>query len=151
VAASYAQSQLVPRKPDPADDAATVEAERRPEVVLDVLFEDGLLFLVVANTGEAAAHGVSCRFRRRLRGLGGTEDVSKLPLFEHIAYLGPGREIRTLLDSSAAFFARDEPTRVTVTTWYADGSGRTYTSTVEHELAIYRDLAYVPRKVPPDA
>jgi hypothetical protein len=124
---------------------------RRPEVVLDVVFEDGLLFLAVRNTGDAAALGVSCKFRRRLRGLGGTEDVSKLPLFEHIAYLGPGREIRTLLDSSAAFFAREEPTRVAVTTSYADASGHAYRSTVEHELAIYRDLAYVPRKVQTDA
>jgi hypothetical protein len=141
----------VARRPDPADDAPTGAAERRPEVVLDVVFEDGLLFLVVANTGDAAALGVSCRFRRRLRGLGGTEDVSKLPLFEHIAYLGPRREIRTLLDSSAAFFAREEQTRVAVTMSYADASGRAYKSTVEHELAIYRDLAYVPRKVPSDA
>ena len=141
----------MPGRPDLADDAPTGAAERRPEVVLDVLFEDGLLFLVVANTGDAAAFGVSCKFRRRLRGLGGTEDVSKLPLFEHIAYLGPGREISTLLDSSAAFFAREEPTRVAVTTSYADASGRAYKSTVEHELAIYRDLAYVPREVPSDA
>ena len=141
----------MPRRPDPADDAAPAVAERRPEVVLDVVFEDGLLFLVVANTGDAPALGVSCKFRRRLRGLGGTQDLSKLPLFEHIAYLGPGREIRTLLDSSAAFFARDEPTRVAVTTSYADASGSSYTSAVEHELAIYRDLAYVPRKVPSDA
>ena len=133
----------MPRKPDPADDPPTGAAERR--------LEDGLLFLVVENTGDAAALDVSCKFRRRLRGLGGTEDLSKLPLFEHIAYLGPGREIRTLLDSSAAFFARAEPTRVAVTTSYADASGRAYTSTVEHELAIYRDLAYVPRKVPSDA
>jgi hypothetical protein len=140
----------VPRRPDPADDDATASIERRPEVVLDVVFEDGLLFLVVVNTGDAAALGLSCKFRRRLRGLGGTQDVSKLPLFEHIAYLGPGREIRTLLDSSDAFFARDEPTRVAVTTTYADVSGRSYTTTVEHELAIYRDLAYVTRR-PTDA
>ena len=139
------------RRSDPADDAAPAAAERRPEVALDVVFEDGLLFLVVVNSGDAAALGVSCKFRRRLRGLGGTQDLSKLPLFEHIAYLGPGREIRTLLDSSAAFFGRDEPTRVAVTTTYADEPGRSYTSTVEHELAIYRDLAYLPRKVPSDA
>jgi hypothetical protein len=141
----------MPRTHDPAGDAATMAAVRRPDVVLDVLFEDGLLFLAVANTGDGAAFGVSCKFRRRLRGLGGTEDVSKLPLFEHIAYLGPGREIRTLLDSSAAFFARDEPTRLAVTTTYSDAAGRSYRSAVEHELAIYRDLAYVPRKVPSDA
>jgi len=119
--------------------------------VLEVVFDDGLLFLAVANIGDAPALGVSCRFRRKLRGLGGTQDVSKLPLFRNIAFLGPGREIRTLLDSSAAYFARGEPTQVSVTTSYADGSGRTYRTVVQHDLEIYRDLAYVPRGVHTDA
>jgi hypothetical protein len=140
----------VPPKRDP-DNVPPAPAERRPEVVLDVLFEDGLLFLAVANIGDAPALAVTCRFRRKLRGLGGTQDVSKLPLFENIAFLGPGREIRTLLDSSAAYFARGEQTRISVTTTYADASGRSYTSAVEHDLAIYRDLAYVPKGVPTDA
>lgn len=139
------------KKRDSRDDAATAAVERRPEVVLDVVFEDGLLFLAVANIGDAPALGVSCRFRRKLSGLGGTQDVSKLPLFENIAFLGPRREIRTLLDSSAAYFARGEPTRVSVTVTYADATGQSYTSVVEHELAIYRDLAYVPKGVPTDA
>jgi hypothetical protein len=141
----------VPPRRDQPDDAPPAPAERRPEVVLDVVFEDGLLFLAVANIGLAPALGVSCRFRRKLRGLGGTQDVSKLPLFQNITFLGPGREIRTLLDSSAAYFARGEPTELSVTTSYADGAGRTYRTSVEHDLAIYRDLAYVPRGVHTDA
>jgi hypothetical protein len=141
----------VPQRREPADDAAPAPVERRPEVVLDVVFEDGLLFLAVANVGDAPALGVSCRFRRKLRGLGGTQDVSKLPLFRSIAYLGPGREIRTLLDSSASYFARGEPTLVSVTTTYADTTGRPYRTAVEHDLAIYRDLAYVPRREQTDA
>jgi hypothetical protein len=138
----------VPPRSDQPDDAP---AERRPEVVLDVVFEDGLLFLAVTNIGTAPALGVSCRFGRKLRGLGGTQDVSKLPLFQNVAFLGPGREIRTLLDSSAAYFARDEPTELSVTTRYNDGSGHTFRTVVEHDLSIYRDLAYVPRGVQTDA
>jgi hypothetical protein len=136
----------VPQKPDvPATD------DRRPEVVLDVVFEDGLLFLAVSNLGDAPALRVSCRFGGKLRGLGGTKDVSRLALFENIEFLPPGREIRTLLDTTASYFARDEPTRLSVTTAYADAGGRSYETTVDHDLAIYRELAYVPRGVPPDA
>ncbi len=142
----------MPQRRDPPDVVEPAPpVERRPEVVLDVVFEDGLLFLALANIGDAPALGVSCRFRRKLRGLGGTRDVSKLPLFDNVAFLGPGREIRTFLDSSAAFFARGEPTRVSVTTTYADASGREYKTAVEHELAIYRELAYVPKGVAPHA
>lgn len=137
----------MPQKPD----AAPTARERRPEVVLDVVFEDGLLFLAVSNIGDAPALAVSCRFRRKLRGLGGTKDVSKLPLFENIAFLAPGREIRTLLDSSASYFARGEPTDVRVATRYSDADGRSYESSVVHDLAIYRELAYVSRGVPRDA
>jgi hypothetical protein len=132
-------------------DAASGTAERRPEVVLDVVFEDGLLYLAVSNIGSAPALGVSCRFRRKLIGLGGAKDVSRLPLFENIAFLGPGREIRTLLDSSAGFFARDEPTEVRATTRYSDAGGREYRTPVVHDLAIYRELAYVPEGVTRDA
>jgi hypothetical protein len=138
---------MPPRRAQP-DDAPP---ERRPEVVLDVVFEDGLLFLAVTNIGTAPAVEVSCKFSRKVRGLGGTQDISKLPLFQNIAFLGPGREIRTLLDSSAAYFARGEPTELSVTTRYNDGSGRTFRTVVEHDLAIYRDLAYVPRGVQTDA
>jgi hypothetical protein len=142
----------MPQKSDSSDDTVTTPVERRPDVVLDVVFEDGLLFLAVANIGDASALGVHCEFHRELRGLGGTQDVSKLRLFENIAYLGPGREIRTLLDSSAAYFARGEPTEVLVSLPRTPiPPGRSYRSAVKHDLEIYRDLAYVPKGVPKDA
>ncbi len=144
----------MPQRREEPGDARPAPAEWRPEVVLDVVFEDGLLYLAIANIGDAPAVRVSCRFRKRLRGLGGTQDVSKLPLFERLAFLGPGREIRTLLDTSAAYFARDEPTEFAVTITYADEPGREYETRVEHDLAVYRELAYVPKRkegVPSDA
>ena len=139
---SYCQTQLVPLMPD---------SERRPEVLLDVVFEDGLLFLAVSNIGDAPALEVSFAFEPRLRGLGGTKDVSELDLFRHISFLAPGKEIRTLLDSSAAYFGRGEPTKFAVRCAYRDDSGRPYEATIHHDLAIYRELAYVPREVPHDA
>ena len=141
----------MPQKPDRAKDGAAEAAERRPEVVLDVIFEEGLLFVAVSNIGAAPAFRVSCEFSSRLRGLGGERDVSELPLFRNIGFLAPGREIRTLLDSSAAYFARDEPTKVSVTTTYSDSAGRSFETPVEHDLAIYRELAYVPKEVQRDA
>ena len=126
-------------------------AERRPEVLLDVVFDDGLLFLAVSNIGGAPALGVSFDFEPTLRGLGGTRDLSELALFRNLEFLAPGKEIRTLLDSSAAYFGRDEPTKVAVRGRYRDASGRSYETTIHHDLAIYRELAYVPREVQRDA
>lgn len=140
----------MPPKPDRLDDPAG-KAERRPDVVLDILFEDGLLFIVISNVGDAPALRVACTFGGELRGLGGTKDLAGLPLFQNIEFLAPGREIRTLLDASAAYFARDEPTRLSVTIAFRDLTGRSYESTIHHDLAIYRELAYVPREVQRDA
>ena len=44
----------------------------RPEVIVDVIFEDGLLFLAVSNIGDRPALDVRTTFNRKLVGLGGT-------------------------------------------------------------------------------
>ena len=120
--------------------------EREFDVSVDFVFEDGLLYAVVANIGERPALKVSCRFEPAFHGLGGSVEVSRLPLFRNIEYLAPGREIRTLVDSSAAYFARKEPTKLEIAVTYRDEDGARRQATIAHDLGIYRDLAYV---VPP--
>ena len=126
-------------KGDPPDERPA------PDVFLDVEFEDGLLFLVVANVGPRAATRVEIRFEPAFRGLGGRVQVSSLRLFRRIEFLAPGRRIRTLLDTSASYFARGEPAKLTATIRFRDEDGRRYERTIAHDLAIYRDLAYVTR------
>jgi hypothetical protein len=115
----------------------------RPDVVLDVEFDRGLLWLVVANIGDRPALAAQVRFDKAFRGLGGSVEVSALRLFRRIEFLPPGKEIRTLLDASAAYFARKEPTRLAATIAFRDDAGRGYERRIVHDLAIYRDIAYV--------
>ena len=49
------------------------------------------------------------------------------------------------LDSSAAYFARKEPDKITATASYSDRSGQQFSSTMLHDLAIYRDIAFIPK------
>lgn len=126
------------RVPEPGrDDAA------RPDVLVDVVFDDGVLFLSLANFGTRPAVKVVCRFDRPFRGLGGTVDVSRLRLFRSLEFLAPGREIRTLLDTSAAYFARREPTKLAATLTWRDEDGRRYERRITHDLAVYAELTYV--------
>jgi hypothetical protein len=118
-------------------------AGRGADVILDVSFDAGLLFLVLANVGDGAAVKVSCRFDRRFTGLGGTVDMSALPLFRNVEFLAPGREIRTLLDSSAAYLSRREPKRLAVTIAWRDEVGEAHVRRIVHDLGIYRGVAYV--------
>ena len=123
-----------------------MEEQRRPDVILDVVFEDGLLFLALRNIGSRPAVAVSTEFGRPLLGLGGTKDVAALPLFRRLEFLAPGREIKTLLDSSASWFGRRQATKITARVAYRDAEGERYETTLKHDLAVYRQVAYVTRR-----
>jgi hypothetical protein len=112
------------------------------DVVLDVVFEAGFFHLELVNLGRRPALNVSCRFEKQLTGIAGTI-VTQLPLFENVPFLMPGKRIRTLLDSSAAYFARGEPTTIATTVSYEDRNGRRHQTAIEHNVEIYRDLVYV--------
>ncbi|MDR7550343.1 MAG: hypothetical protein QN131_10455 [Armatimonadota bacterium] len=116
-----------------------------PEVILDVLFDDGLLFLAVQNIGTLPAFNVSIVFDQPIYGLEGAREVSALPLFRHIAFLAPGREIRTFLDTAASYFQRRQPTAITAKVVFQDGDGRYATRIIRHDLEIYREIGYVRR------
>jgi hypothetical protein len=114
------------------------------QVIVDFEFERGLLYVGVRNIGQAPALGVSTTFDKPFRGLGGRREMNGLGLFRRIEFLAPGREVRTLLDSSAAYFGRDEPTMLTATVAYRTPGGERRKHAITHDLSIFRDLAYVP-------
>jgi hypothetical protein len=119
------------------------------DVILEVEFDDGLLFLVLANAGSRPAHGVRVRFVEPLRGLGGERRIDRLRVFRQLEFLGPGRSISIFLDRSALYFAREEPTRLEARiTWRTDEGARR-SRTIHHDLDAYRDFPYL--EVPPDA
>lgn len=116
---------------------------RRPDVIVDFIFEDGLFFISVANIGDAPALKVSVKFDKDIRGVDGSQVVSSLPLFRNIEFLAPQREIRTFLDSSTAYFGRREPTRIAAALSYRDQHKVKYATTIRHDLGIYKQIGYV--------
>jgi hypothetical protein len=116
-----------------------------PDVILDVLFEDGLLFLSVRNIGSRPVYHVSVAFDHPIIGLGGDREISALPLFRNIEFLAPGREIRTVLDTSASYFSRRQPDRIKVAISYREARGRRRRAVIQHDLSIYKDIGYARR------
>jgi hypothetical protein len=111
-------------------------------VIVDVVFEDGVLYLELANLGRRPALAVSCTFEPPLVDAAG-RDVAKLRLFKKMEFLGPERRVRTLLDSVPGYFARKAPGRTVVSIKYKrPGDTRYTTTTVTHDLAVYREIAY---------
>jgi hypothetical protein len=123
---------------------------READVILDVEFEDGLLFLVLENIGLQPAHAVRVRFEQPLTGLGGERRIDRLRIFRRLELLAPRRRIRIFLDRSALFFARDEPTRIEARIAWRNDDGERRSRTVGHDLDAYRDFPYleVPRDAP---
>jgi hypothetical protein len=112
-------------------------------VAVDVVFEAGLLYLELVNLSDRPALNVSCSFDPPLVDMQG-RDVSKLALFRRLEFLGPRRQIRTLLDSITGYFAREEAGRITVVVEFERPDEKRSSTTVSHDLAIFRELAYVP-------
>ncbi len=114
-----------------------------PEVIVDFIFDRGLLFVAVINIGDQPAHKVAVHFHQPLRGLNGTKDIATLAMFRNIEFLAPHKTIQTFLDSSQAYFERREPVQIKADITYVDGQGHTYGGLIEHDLEIYRDIVYL--------
>ena len=118
------------------------------DVILDIVFDRGLLFLVVANTGDEPAHSVRVKFDQPFSGVGGTKKMQRLALFRRLEFLAPNKSISVFLDRSASYFAREEPTQLTAAVSWRTSAGERRSSTIHHDLEIYRDLGYIEREVP---
>jgi len=111
-------------------------------VVVDLVSEDGVLYLELANLADRPALNVTCKFEPSLVDVDGRE-VSRLTLFRRVHFLAPRRRIRTLLDSHVGFFAREQPKAVTVTVEYERPDAVRGETRVVHELDLFAELAYL--------
>lgn len=116
---------------------ASNASELSDAVVVDVVFDVGLLHLELVNLGDAPALDVTSSFEPPLIDAHG-RDVSELLVFRRLGFLAPGRRIRTLLGPSSAYSES-----VTVQVEYSRAGRERHTTRVTHELAAFRELAYV--------
>ena len=123
----------------------------RPEVVIEFLFDRGMLFISVRNIGARPATNVAVQFDKTIIGLGGTKEISALPLFKNIEFLGPAREIVTLVDTSGSYFHRKQPTKLSARISYLDLQQQPYETLIKHDLEIYRELSYVVSPAPEES
>lgn len=115
----------------------------RSNLILDFLFEDGLLFVSLANIGDHPATDVAVEFDKPVKAAGGVE-LARLGLFQRLRFLAPHKEITAFVDSSAAYFERGEPSEITATIRWRDQDGESRSATIRHDLGVYRDLPWVP-------
>jgi len=109
-------------------------------VVVDVVVEDGVLYLELVNLADRPAFNVECSFDPPLVDVQG-RDVSGLRVFRRVEFLGPRRRVRTLLDSVPGYFGRKAATRFAVAVHYERPGSPRCETTVTHDLELYGELA----------
>jgi hypothetical protein len=133
-----------PPRPNPAaDDSAEPPALslRSAEVVLDVDVEQNRVHLVLANCGDAVATDVQVTFSRPLVGLGGSLDVSGLPVFKRLGVLRPGRVLRIFWDAAPALFSqRAQAAPFVATVSWSERLRPRQQADYTHDLSIYKQL-----------
>lgn len=113
-----------------------------PYVIVDFIFDRGSLFIAIENIGTRPAFGIRVDFSHKLTGVGGTVDVSALPLFSSLEFLPGGKKITTFLDTSESYFRSKQPTQITTRISYKDAGDAKLMQTIRHNLEIYRDIGY---------
>ncbi len=113
----------------------------QPEVIVDFIFEDGLLFVAIKNIGPKAAYNIAVQFNPAFNGVEG-KNVAEQALFKSTLFLPPGKEIRTFVDSSHSYFEHKQPLHIIADVFYENKSGQKFEETIQHNLEIYQDIAY---------
>jgi hypothetical protein len=115
----------------------------RANVILDFVFDDGLLFVSLANIGEGPAMDVTVEFSEAIHAADGSE-IGSLALFRRLTFLAPGKSVTAFVDSTAAYFGRPEPEKVVATIRWREPEREACSTTIRHDLGVYRDLPFVP-------
>lgn len=113
-----------------------------PDVIIDFIFENGLLYISIKNIGNKPAYRVSIKFNNQIIGVEGTKEISSMPLFQNIEFLAPAREIRTFLDTSASYFQSENPTEITSNITFFNCYGIKKNRVIKHNLEIYKEIGY---------
>jgi hypothetical protein len=121
---------------------ANAALHRDPHVIVDFVFDRGLLSISIKNIGTQPAYDVKVEFSHKLMGLEGRVEISALPLFSQLEFLPGGKEITTYLDRSTSYFRSRQPTQITAHTTYTDAAGEQHSNTIRHNLEIYREIGY---------
>jgi hypothetical protein len=102
----------------------------------------GFFFLVLKNIGDLPATKVVTKISGKIVGPDGKKVINDLNVFRGVEFFSPGKEFRILLASASTFFSSTNPTKFAAVISYSDENGVSYSETINHDLAIYKDLPH---------
>ena len=114
-----------------------------PDVIVDVLFEKGLLYFVIINHSDEVARNVRVKFDRKVVGVQGRVIISDLNIFDALDFLAPRKEIRVFIDVAQGYFARKGSEKIKLSIEWRNEGRKRFSRTIYHNLSIYKDMGYL--------
>ena len=113
---------------------------RDTAVILDVVLENHVLTLRLANISAKPVTNVRVKFNRQIDGIGGRVNIGTLPIFTKLEFLAPGRVIDVPIERAKTFFANDKAEPLIAHIHYVDIDGHTKHAEMRHDLTVWRDM-----------
>ena len=113
---------------------------RDTAVILDVVLENHVLTLRLANISAKPVTNVRVKFNRQIDGIGGRVNIGTLPIFTKLEFLAPGRVIDVPIERAKTFFANDKAEPLIAYIDYVDVDGHTRHAEMRHDLTVWRDM-----------
>ena len=115
----------------------------RPYVMVELVFDRGLLSISIKNIGARPAFAVRVHFSHKLMGCNGSVEVP-LSLFRALEFLPGGEDITTLSIRSVSYFRSKQPVQFTTDISYRDSRGSNSPAPSATIWKIYRQITYTP-------
>lgn len=122
-------------------------AEELPNVIVDFVLENDLMFIQIKNySNYAPAVNVRTRFDQPIIGFDGKRLVSEIAIFKHLDYLAPLKVFKVFTAPLQAFLKRLKEDEIAIKIIYEDDRGKRFAKAIRHNLSIYKDLPIIKKR-----
>ncbi len=122
-------------------------AEELPNVIVDFVLENDLMFIQIKNySNYAPAVNVRTRFDQPIIGIDGKKLVSEIAIFKHLDYLAPLKVFKIFTAPLQAFLKRLKEDEIAIKIIYEDDRGKRFAKAIRHNLSIYKDLPIIKKR-----
>jgi len=116
---------------------------KNPDVIIDFECDDGILFIIIENTGDDSAYDVAVRFNKKILGMQKTKNISSLQIFQSLKFLPPGKKIKILVDLFQFYLAGKQPLLISASIFFRNKKKQMFQNLIQHDLSIYKDIAAI--------
>lgn len=120
----------------------------RPKVYVDFRFNDGIMYVVVKNMGERAAHNIKIEFSPDIKYRIGGEDrsLNATPLINNLSFLGPKNEIDSLLGAGHEILPKQQDSLKAIIRYESECGRKKFSEEHVFSLVAYSKRLYSPSK-----